>query len=117
MKQITIKTKIPLYFGRLIISVSKELNKLDTRLKGEPNFDALTDTFIKNSLLHVQICLQPDATPSIMAHEAVHAANMIFEHVGVKLNLKNDEPQAYLVGWVVKQLTIAVDRYNKTFKD
>lgn len=42
--------------------------------------------------------------PSVIAHEAVHVANQIFLDNHVKLSRTNDEPHAYLVGWVVKEV-------------
>ena len=35
-----------------------------------------------------------------VAHESVHAANMIFYELGVKADTDNDEHLAYLVGWI-----------------
>jgi hypothetical protein len=40
-----------------------------------------------------------------ISHESVHACNQLFESIGTKLDRKNDEPQAYLVGWFVNQIT------------
>ena len=43
------------------------------------------------------------ATPraATVAHEALHAANYMLKHAGVKISAENDEAQAYLVGWLV----------------
>lgn len=48
-----------------------------------------------------------------MAHEAVHAANLAFSHAGAKLDVDNDEPQAYLVDFVVKQILKTFKKYDK----
>lgn len=37
-----------------------------------------------------------------IAHESVHAANAIFDELGVAYDLVNDEHAAYLVGWIAK---------------
>ncbi len=37
-----------------------------------------------------------------VAHESVHAANMIFKYCGCKVDTENDEAYAYLVGWIAK---------------
>ena len=36
-----------------------------------------------------------------IAHEAIHAKNLIFKWVGIKNDPNNDEPEAYLVQWIV----------------
>lgn len=38
--------------------------------------------------------------PGIIAHEVTHLVNHIFYDRGVELDLVNDEPQAYLTGWL-----------------
>ena len=35
-----------------------------------------------------------------VAHESVHAANFIFSDLGIRIDVDNDEPQAYLVGFI-----------------
>jgi len=39
-----------------------------------------------------------------IAHEAVHACNTMFNAIGAKLDNDNDEPQAYLVDHIVKEI-------------
>ena len=41
-----------------------------------------------------------DITTATMAHEADHAANLIFKAIGAKVDVRNDEPHAYLVGFI-----------------
>lgn len=45
-----------------------------------------------------------------LAHECVHAANMMFLDRGIKPDSDNDESMAYLVGWIFKN---CVRRMNK----
>lgn len=40
-------------------------------------------------------------TPQNIAHEAVHAALGIFDYVEARISSDNQEPFAYLVGWIV----------------
>ena len=42
-------------------------------------------------------------TPGIIAHEAVHAKNMLFDDVNIVCDLINDEPEAYMVEWFTDQ--------------
>lgn len=39
-------------------------------------------------------------TLGTIAHEAFHASNMIFDQVGALPDIDNDEPQAYLIGYI-----------------
>jgi hypothetical protein len=41
---------------------------------------------------------------SLIAHEIVHLVNYIFLDTGVKLDLINDEAQAYLTGWLFEEI-------------
>lgn len=43
-------------------------------------------------------------TPEIVAHEVVHVVNIAYEFLGIKLDPINDEPQAYLSGWIVGEI-------------
>lgn len=51
-----------------------------------------------------------DSRPDIWAHEAVHGVNKIFKAVGQKLDLNNDEAQAYLTQYLY-------ERIDRCFKD
>lgn len=47
----------------------------------------------------------------ICAHEATHGAGMIWRHIGADINhdtLRDDEPMAYLVGWLTELLVRCV---------
>lgn len=35
-----------------------------------------------------------------MAHEAVHASMDLFEQIDCKIHYDNQEPLAYLIGWI-----------------
>ena len=37
-----------------------------------------------------------------IAHESLHAANAIFDGLGIEYSLTHDEHAAYMVGWVAK---------------
>jgi hypothetical protein len=40
-----------------------------------------------------------------IAHEADHLCNQLFKSIGAIVDTSNDEAHAYLLGWVVKQIT------------
>ena len=39
---------------------------------------------------------------SNIAHESLHAANSIFDEMGIGYDLNNDEHAAYFVGWIAR---------------
>ena len=41
---------------------------------------------------------------SIIAHEVVHIVNSIYLKCGIQLDRVNDEPQAYLTGWIINEI-------------
>lgn len=43
-----------------------------------------------------------EMTANVMAHEAVHAAIEIFDYTGCGISYNNQEPFAYLVGWIAQ---------------
>lgn len=47
----------------------------------------------------------------VLAHEIVHIVNLIFRTKGIQLDLNNDEPQAYLTGWLTQELHQRIFNY------
>lgn len=48
-----------------------------------------------------------------IGHEVVHMVNGIFKSRGIELSLDNDEPQAYLTGWVTETVYNTIKKYMK----
>ncbi|MEB0264077.1 hypothetical protein [Mucilaginibacter sp. 10I4] len=63
----------------------------------------------KNYVSQYFMFLPKGVSHSIIAHETVHVINSIFQDRGIVLDTKNDEPQAYLTGWVAKQVYMVMD--------
>lgn len=93
--------KIPLYFQKLQIVVQKKLIKDD--------YESYV-LFKKNKMvLHIK----PGASPGVVAHEAVHIANYVFSECHITPDLINDEPQAYLIGWIVDRISEVIKKANQ----
>ena len=88
----TTTIKIPIYYMKLRIIVEDVMS--------EPEFAA----YVKINGDLISVNLTKDATPGIIAHEAVHITNCIFDSRLMELSLTNDEPYAYLLGWVVDKI-------------
>ena len=47
------------------------------------------------------------------AHQAIHIKNMIYTHYCIKHDLNNDEPEAYLTGWLVGKIEETYKQFKK----
>jgi hypothetical protein len=111
------KIKIPIYFGFLHIVITKDFEKackkfnIDTMGNDVNHWGAFCNRYTsKLGYLHYQVFLKHKASAAIIAHETTHLVNMIFEDRHIKLDIKNDEPQAYLTGWVSGQIHKALKK-------
>jgi hypothetical protein len=109
--------EIPIYYGRVHILVGHDLAALSRAAGvGDQGFNGLSlaqyqaysFTGEKETTRGYFALFRPDASAGLLAHEAVHLVNKIFADRGVKLDIENDEPQAYLMGWLVNQMNYAL---------
>jgi len=111
------KHKIPIYGGQLWVCVTNSFmksvefieNTTDVRLDDEKHdlrkTAAITYKFyLPDGRFRILIVMKPRTTVSFIAHESLHAVNWIFDHAGIKYSISNDEPQCYLLGWVVDKI-------------
>ena len=105
-----IKTEIPIYFGYLRIVLTRNFNKAAKKLKCKTHLN-LSDygAFVypskdKKGLTIYTVVLNPKPSHTVIAHEVVHVVNAIYEDRGMSLQVKDDEHQAYLTGWVTQQI-------------
>jgi len=95
---------IPIYFGKLIIILTDDFKKVNkvyrTKIK-DKLYDAVVFRTTKEGshIVAMKVVNWP-----IIAHETVHLVNDIFIKCGVQLDKINDEPQAYLTGWIVGEI-------------
>ena len=111
------KHKIPIYGGQLWVCVANSFTKAveeienttDIKLDDEKDdlrkASAMTYQFyMPDGRFRVLIVLKPRSSVDFIAHESLHVVNWVFKHCGVRYSLDNDEPQCYLLGWVVKKI-------------
>ncbi len=111
------KIQIPIYFGFLHVVISKDFEKACKKLKVDIKgndincWGAFCNKYTsKNGILHYRVFLKPKASETIIAHETVHLVNMIFDDRHMQLDVLNDEAQAYLTGWITKQVYKAIKK-------
>jgi len=101
------KLKTPLY--RVTIELSFDMQEAYDRYglgKPDPNYDGEV-SFITNldGMTHISIIIPYETySANVLAHESVHAAWRVLDLVGIKATSDNDEPLAYLVGWIAGEV-------------
>lgn len=113
-----LNTTIPLYQVGLIISVCpKAARAFDPEMNLDEGAMASVFRFVQEETGHFYLGVvfgHPEwADANTVAHEAVHAAWRCLEHVGAKASVKNQEPLAYLVGWIADEITKFVKPHQK----
>lgn len=116
------KHRIPIYGGQLWICITNSFDKsvdaiedktdiiLDRNKNDLRKTAAITYQFYDgDGKFRILIILKPNSTVSYISHEALHAVNWIFSHCGIKYSLTNDEPQCYLLGWIVQKIMDTIE--------
>jgi len=107
---ITKKYKTPLYGTPFTIVIYDNDQEFQEKFK-DFHFDPpITDfdggVFNKKGHLYIVFSAEKkgNPTPGIIAHEAKHLVNNIFIQISHDLDRYNDEPEAYLLGWIVDKI-------------
>ena len=105
--------KVPLYYQKICIIQTDDFKRIEKEfdLTSTEGYNAFT--FKKNNIIFA-VFLESETTPSIVSHECVHICDYVFDSCFIKPDLENNEPYAYLMGWIVgeihKLLTIDTEK-------
>ena len=102
----------PLIYPRKIwVAVGVPTSVLNETLEGIGDMDESTDAMvvctsrtkpdIKGGIL-IRFDSAKSMTVSTITHESTHAAMCIFDYIGAKVDLNNQETFSYLCGWIAK---------------
>lgn len=100
------KFKIPLYHGEVTIIQCEDVEKEGEKygMKNLLGFEACVfRDFGKDGYMRYVMMFEEGTTFKIVAHESLHLVNNIFHDRGIIHETDNDEPAAYLLGWVVEK--------------
>lgn len=95
------RIKIPIYSGNLILYKCDNLKDIEKKynLADCSDCDAIT--------MHINgdyiVAFTDKISPGIIAHESLHVVSDLFGDIVATLDINNQEPQCYLLGWVVDQ--------------
>ena len=100
--------EIPIYYGNLIIIISNNYKEVAAKYDLKENVDNY-GAFVwgkrnENGIMEFFVCVDEQVENHLIAHEVVHLVNMIFIEKGIELDRHNDQPQAYLTGWVFREI-------------
>lgn len=99
--------KIPIYTGWLSVVISDDFEYVCKKYNVDMDA-AYSGAFVwtqeNGRVTNFCIALKPNASNKYIAHECVHLCNNIFNIHDIKPDAHNDEPQAYLTGWLFEQV-------------
>lgn len=99
---------IPLYKGNLIIILSNDEDRLKKEFPDNWEKDDFVFFYYKDDYHYYLIFNFHKADRNIshsnIAHESLHAANVILDSRGVVSDFNNDEPVTYLLEWIINQV-------------
>ena len=96
---------IPIYVCKLTVIVAKDISLIAKKYKlteDVTNFGAFT--FKDKTKYRHYVMVLEDGWRSNVVHELVHVVNHIYLDCAMKLDRHNDEPQAYLMGWLFEEI-------------
>jgi uncharacterized protein YlbG (UPF0298 family) len=96
---------IPIYCCKLTIILDKDLSYVEKKYKTKSlsDFGAVT-LKDEDKYRHYVVALTDADHLSNIAHEIVHLKNHIYLDCAMELDRYNDEPEAYLTGWLFDQI-------------
>lgn len=97
--------KIPIYYGKLTICIDKDLKWIEKKYKTRSLEDFGAVTFKdETKYRHYIVAFTDSKHLSNIAHEIVHLKNHIYQDCAMELDRFNDEPEAYLTGWLFDEI-------------
>lgn len=110
-----INKEIPLYKGQLVVIICDEIEKIKNIAPNFPHSEIFAHSYGKeyNGEEGYFILLNPQSkqakiTNGIIAHEALHIVNILFQQRGVGYQLDNDEHACYLLQWIVDEVCAVI---------
>lgn len=96
---------IPIYCCKLTIILDKDLSYVEKKYKTKSlsDFGAVT-LKDENRYRHYVVGFTDATHLSNIAHEIVHLKNQIYVDSAMEVDRYNDEPEAYLIGWLFDQI-------------
>jgi len=103
------EVRVPIYGVRVVICANAEIASAkygDDFLNNDFSAQVSVVEEIKSGIRMVAICYRSpgEYNAETLTHECVHAAWRVLELVGITVSVDNQEPLAYLAGWLSRQV-------------
>ena len=97
--------EIPIYCAKLTMILSDDLTYIEKKYKTKSlkDFGAVT-LQDESDYRHYVVAFTDAKHLSNIAHEVVHLKNHIYLDCAMELDRYNDEPEAYLTGWLFDEI-------------
>ena len=106
------KTRIPIYDINLYIHIGRLSEQLQKKLDIVILEDNIAEVHDLDNGILVWFESNEFNAP-IVCHEAIHIKNILFEYIGYKLDTNNDEAEAYLTEYIVKEIEKCYKKHKK----
>ena len=111
--------KTPLYCTKFTVILYKEDTDITKFFKGREFEPPISDfdggVFEYKDHIYLILCAKQKGypTPGIIAHESKHLVNKIFIDICHPLCRYQDEPECYLLGWIVNRIHEMKNNHQK----
>lgn len=102
------RIKIPYYSGEILVFIVEDKITLNSYSLDKKELDGYT---YRDGSFYVMVLHKKSLTSTIV-HESIHIVNFIFKDRGVKLDINNDEHQAYFTTWVFEECEKVLNKYK-----
>ena len=107
------KLYVPIYEIPLFVYIGYPPEGIRKKYNIDPGVDAVAAVHEIEGALLVWFYTK-EFNASLVAHEVVHLKNLIFTHVSFKQDPTNDEAEAYLVEYLVKEIEKVYKKHNQS---
>ena len=99
---------VPIYGYKLTIVIFDKWEEVSHMFDGGPEPRAITDIWYGKALVAVN-----SKEETSIIHESEHIKNAIWEYIGYKPQLGNDEVDAYLLAYIYKKIKEVFIKHDK----
>lgn len=97
------KIELPIYYGKITVYIDNEIELIGEKIGVDISEHVECFCYRKEPHNYI-IGLKENIFYYNIVHEVVHLVNFIYEDHHIKLSKSNDEPQAYLTGYLFDEI-------------
>jgi hypothetical protein len=95
---------IPIYGGTVMFIFTDNLEEVNLEYNLGDNLNDFEGVVFNNNDKDYFYLATTSKSARVNVHEIIHLVNDIFKSRSIKLDLDNDEPYAYMAGWIASEL-------------